>query len=217
MLRRLIALLVVVLIAAACGGTGESRQPPVIDDPLAQVAPTDTPAPAIEPTTTQSDPTSGEDDGAESDDHDDGDGSDADAPDDHDDDSEDASHTEDFVPEVTEEPTAVFDVVLADIFFEPADIKVAAGQTVRFNLVNEGNLIHEFRLSNSHRIEEHIAAGHDDEGGHEEDADIVVTLEGGESRTIDVTFPSDLTVYTEVACLIPGHYEAGMKGVVEYQ
>lgn len=33
---------------------------------------------------------------------------------------------------------------------------------------------------------------------------------------ITVTFPEDVSFFTEVAYLIPGHYEAGMKGVLQY-
>jgi len=31
-----------------------------------------------------------------------------------------------------------------------------------------------------------------------------------------VTFPEDTTLFTEVACLLPGHYEAGMAADIEY-
>lgn len=115
------------------------------------------------------------------------------------------------------------DIVMTDFAFEPETLEVNAGETVRFVVVNEGAVDHEFRLSNSHRIEEHLASDHDDheegeeEGGHhEEDGDVFVVLEPGQTGELTVTFPDDLTVYTETACLLPGHYEAGMKGVISY-
>lgn len=113
------------------------------------------------------------------------------------------------------------EIVMTDYAFEPELIEVTAGETVRFVVVNDGAVDHEFRLSNSHRIEEHLASDHDDheegEGGHhEEDGDVFVVLEPGQTGELTVTFPEDVTVYTESACLLPGHYEAGMKGVIEY-
>ena len=75
---------------------------------------------------------------------------------------------------------------------------------------------HEFRLSNQPRIDEHIAVGHADSGDdHGTTPDIVVLVQPGETRSVDVTFP-DPTSYTVIACLIPGHYEAGMFGSVDY-
>ena len=115
------------------------------------------------------------------------------------------------------------DIVMTDFAFEPENLDVTAGETIRFVVVNEGAVDHEFRLSNSHRIEEHLASGHGDheegeeEGGHhEEDGDVFIVLEPGQSDEFTVTFPEDVTVYTETACLLPGHYEAGMKGTISY-
>lgn len=112
------------------------------------------------------------------------------------------------------------DIVMTDYTFEPEQIEVSAGETVTFLVVNDGAVDHEFRLSNAHRIEEHLASGHgdhDEEGGHhEEDGDVFVVLEPGQTDELTVTFPQDTTVYTEAACLLPGHYEAGMKGAISY-
>lgn len=112
----------------------------------------------------------------------------------------------------------VIDVSMTDFAFEPAIVSVTAGETVTFRISNDGLIVHEFRLSNAHRIEEHLAEGHADHGddGHHGDADVVLELEAGEHGELTVTFPEDTTFFTEVACLIPGHYEAGMKGAIDY-
>ena len=47
----------------------------------------------------------------------------------------------------------VIDVVMTDLAFDPEQIDVAAGETVKFNISNDGAVDHEFRLSNAHRIE----------------------------------------------------------------
>lgn len=112
------------------------------------------------------------------------------------------------------------EIVMTDFAFDPEQLEVSAGETVRFVVFNEGAVDHEFRLSNSHRIEEHMASGHgdhDEEGGHHsEEGDVYIELEPGEQGELTFTFPEDTTLYTETACLLPGHYEAGMKGTISY-
>lgn len=51
--------------------------------------------------------------------------------------------------------TRTIEVVLKDIAFEPKSIKVKAGETVRFVLVNEGKLPHEFNLGDKAMHAEH--------------------------------------------------------------
>ena len=121
----------------------------------------------------------------------------------------------------------VVDVVMTDFAFDADafDFEFTPGETVEFAVVNAGVVLHEFRLSNEHRIDEHIADGHDDHDedsetaepdGHHENGDVVLTLEAGESGTIVVTFPDDVETFTQVACLLPGHYEAGMYSKLAY-
>lgn len=121
----------------------------------------------------------------------------------------------------------VVDVVMTDFAFDADafDFEFTPGETVEFAVVNAGVVLHEFRLSNEHRIEEHMADGHDDHDedsetaepdGHHENGDVVLTLEAGESGTMVVTFPDDVETFTQVACLLPGHYEAGMYSELAY-
>jgi uncharacterized cupredoxin-like copper-binding protein len=114
---------------------------------------------------------------------------------------------------------------MTEFAFDVDPLEVAAGETIEFVVTNAGVVPHEFRLSNAHRIEEHMASGHeghdgdDDEAeqaGHHEDGDVVLVLEAGETSSIVATFPEDTTMFTEVACLLPGHYEAGMHSDVAY-
>lgn len=180
----------VALIVAACGGPG------VVDDSLPQPTATEaapTTSQALQTTSTAGSTTTSEhmDMG-----------------------SDDTMHDDDTaVPDVT------IDVIMSEFDYEPSSFTVMAGQTVMFSITNEGAIEHEFRLSNEHRIEEHIEAGHvdhDDEGGHHEGGDIVVLLQAGESEDVIVTFSGDTTMYTTVACLLPGHYEAGMRADLTY-
>ncbi len=124
-------------------------------------------------------------------------------------------------PEEADDGTRTVQVVMNEFTFSPESVSVSAGETVRFVIINEGLIPHEFRLSNHHRIEEHLASGHadhgDDGGHHAEEGDLFIEVAAGESGELVVTFPQDTTIFTDIACLLEGHYEAGMKGSLAYE
>lgn len=130
-------------------------------------------------------------------------------------DHEDDNHDD---PDATGEARVV-EIIMTDFAFAPAAVEVVAGDTIRFVVVNEGVVEHELRLSNQHRVDEHLASGHDDhgdDGHHAEDGDVSVLVPVGETAEFMVEIPEDVTVYTLLACLLPGHYEAGMMGWLVY-
>ncbi len=137
--------------------------------------------------------------------------------DDHEEDVADQDHADDDHDDgATAEKDRTVQVAMNEFSFEPGDFEAKAGETIEFVVTNLGVVEHEFRLSNEHRIEEHLAAGHADHDdasadGHHEGGDVVLLVQPGETGSITVTFGEDTTLYSEVACLIPGHYEAGMK------
>ncbi len=199
-MRRFTTLLfALALVAAACG----TAEPSTSDDP--------TPASAVlagDATTTTPADEHPEDDHSEDTVHEE--------EEDHD---EGAAHEEGDDHEVEGEVDRTVEVTMSEFAFEPAEIHVTAGETVRFLVSNVGAVEHEFRMTTEHAAEEHIAAGHeghDDEGAEEGHEEILLLVAVGETGTIDVTF-HEAGEYDLVACLIPGHFEAGMKGVVEYE
>jgi uncharacterized cupredoxin-like copper-binding protein len=95
--------------------------------------------------------------------------------------------------------------------FSPALVVVAKGEQVRFTIRNTGALAHEFVLGTKADNAAHarmMAAmpemKHDDANA--------VTIAPGRSESLLWRFTKAGTV--EFACLIPGHYEAGMRGAV---
>ena len=99
-----------------------------------------------------------------------------------------------------------------EMLFEPASLKVEHGETIRFAIVNAGENEHEFVLDSYEKNQEHKALmakfpemEHDDPNS--------VRLEEGEKGEIVWEFSNHGEF--EFACLIPGHYEAGMKGVLK--
>jgi uncharacterized cupredoxin-like copper-binding protein len=95
--------------------------------------------------------------------------------------------------------------------YKPAHISVKQGETIRFRVLNSGKIKHELVLGNEKDLMEHYEImkknpemEHDDEN--------MITLQPGASGEIIWQFTKAGKV--DFACLLPGHYEAGMKGIV---
>ncbi len=132
------------------------------------------------------------------------------ADDDHVAEEVDHEETSSEVDRVVEVELTEFDIAADSFVFTP-------GETVEFVVTNSGVVQHEFRLSNSDRVEEHLAGGHDDEAEHSDEAeDVALVLTAGESGTLVFTFPENDHDYTAIVCLLPGHYEAGMATDLSY-
>lgn len=105
------------------------------------------------------------------------------------------------------------EIDMVDIAFEPGEIEVAAGETVRFVFTNRGEIAHDAFLGDSGAQDEHAEAMADDHGGHGDD-DEGVTVEPGETAEIVHTFGADDEGLI-IGCHQPGHYDAGMVSAVE--
>ncbi|WP_417694519.1 cupredoxin domain-containing protein [Pseudomonas sp.] len=125
------------------------------------------------------------------------------------------------------------DVVMGDMTFDPGALDIKAGETVRFVLINKGQLLHEFNLGNAamhaqHQQEmlkmqqsgqlaptameqgmAHDSMGHEQAGMRHEDPNSVLVEPG---KTAELTWTFTKAMRLEFACNVPGHYQAGMKG-----
>ncbi|AVU77724.1 copper-binding protein [Pseudomonas sp. Fig-3] len=125
------------------------------------------------------------------------------------------------------------DVVMGDMTFDPGALDIKAGETVRFVLINKGQLLHEFNLGNAamhaqHQQEmlkmqqsgqltptamkqgmAHGSMGHGQAGMRHEDPNSVLVEPG---KTAELTWTFNKAMRLEFACNVPGHYQAGMKG-----
>lgn len=95
--------------------------------------------------------------------------------------------------------------------FTPSSFEVVAGETIQFDIVNAGKIAHEFVLGSADDITEHHAVMQKFPG-MEHDESNSVSLETTASGQVIWTFTKAGTV--DIACLKPGHFEAGMKGAV---
>jgi uncharacterized cupredoxin-like copper-binding protein len=102
--------------------------------------------------------------------------------------------------------------------FTPNQVEVRAGETIRFTVHNDGRTAHEMVIGDEADIQAHAkamqqGAGHAD--GHGDGTAAALTLAAGQSGELVVKF--DQTRTLQMACLIPGHYEAGMRGTIQVQ
>ena len=93
--------------------------------------------------------------------------------------------------------------------YTPAAITVRRGETVKFVVKNTGKLPHEFVLGNAQSLKEHAETMRRYPDMEHDDPNMAKVAPGGTGNLI-WKFTRAGTV--EFACLIPGHYEAGMKG-----
>ena len=118
-------------------------------------------------------------------------------------------------PAEPEDADRTLDVVMREtddgMIFEPASFTFAEGETILFNVMNKGEIEHEFVLDTMEGNEKHKGAmmeqmdmSHDDPNS--------IQLDAGAEGQLAWTFANAGTF--EFACLIPGHYESGMHGPI---
>lgn len=96
--------------------------------------------------------------------------------------------------------------------FTPSNIQVKQGETVRFVVKNTGQIKHELSLGTEKELLEHLEQMRKfPDMEHDEPSKL--TLQPGKQGEIVWKFTKAGAV--NFACLMPGHYEAGMKGVVQ--
>lgn len=139
-------------------------------------------------------------------------------------------------PGKASEASRTINVEMYDNYYEPESIVVQAGETVRFVVENKGALVHEFNIGTPDMHEAHqeemmmmvehgvIQGGKlnhemmemDMGNGHsmKHDDPNSVLLEAGKSGELVWKFSKQANI--EFACNVPGHYQAGMYGEVNF-
>lgn len=137
--------------------------------------------------------------------------------------------------------TRTVPITLIDNAFEPESVKVKAGETVRFILTNAGQLLHEFNIGTAAMHAEHqkemavmmdhgmitstgidqtmMKMDHSKMPGMpshamKHDDPNTVLIAPGEKKELVWKFSKAADL--EFACNIPGHYESGMVGKVDF-
>ena len=98
-----------------------------------------------------------------------------------------------------------------DMRFTPARIEVREGETLRFVIRNRGKLMHEFVIGTKRELDEHAALmAKFPDMAHDEPYMAHVAP----GRTGEIVWTFNRAGEFQFACLIAGHYQAGMVGRV---
>lgn len=104
--------------------------------------------------------------------------------------------------------------------FTPSKIDIQAGETIRFVVTNSGRTTHEMVLGSEQDIRVHAEAmkqaaakGLAQQEEHHHGTGAAISLAAGQTGELVVTFAQATRL--QMACLVPGHYEAGMRGTLE--
>lgn len=96
--------------------------------------------------------------------------------------------------------------------FQPASIQVKRGETIRFIVRNTGKLKHEMVLGTIKELKEHAELMRKFPEMEHADPNQVVVEPG---KTGELVWQFTRAGTFDFACLVPGHYEAGMVGKVQ--
>ena len=134
------------------------------------------------------------------------------------------------------EVNKTIEIKMYDNYFEPNEITIKKGETIKFIVSNYGELVHEFNISTKemhikHQAEMMKMVEHEilladridkekmkqmakkDHSRSQSHANSVL-LEPNENAEIIWKFNTETKL--EVACNIPGHYETGMIAKIKY-
>ena len=95
--------------------------------------------------------------------------------------------------------------------FVPATLKIKQGETIRFIAKNDGQVLHEFVLGTTETNDQH-AELMIKFPGMEHDEPYMAHVGAGDQGEIIWTF--NRAGNFDFACLIAGHYQAGMRGTI---
>ena len=98
-----------------------------------------------------------------------------------------------------------------DMRFTPRHIEVREGETVRLRAENKGQVLHEIVIGTKAELDAHaeMMAKHP---GMEHDEPYMAHVSPG--KTGDIVWTFNRAGDFEFACLIAGHFEAGMRGTI---
>ena len=116
-------------------------------------------------------------------------------------------------PGVATKATRTINVDMTDSMrFTPADISVKQGETVRLFIRNEGQVMHEFVIGTKKELDEHAALMMKFPGMEHSEPYMAHVAPG---KTGEIVWTFNRAGEFDFACLIAGHYQAGMVGKVK--
>jgi uncharacterized cupredoxin-like copper-binding protein len=98
-----------------------------------------------------------------------------------------------------------------DMRFTPAHLQIRRGETLRLRIENQGRILHEIVLGTPATLDEHAAAMLKHPGmAH----DTPYTAHVAPGQQGDLVWNFNRAGEFDFACLVAGHYQAGMRGTI---
>ena len=104
--------------------------------------------------------------------------------------------------------------MLDSMRYNPASVSVKQGETIKFIVKNSGKIKHEMVLGTAKELKKHYELMKKTPDMEHADENMVTVLPG---KSGEIIWQFTKAGKTDFACLIPGHYDAGMKGTVKVQ
>ena len=99
-----------------------------------------------------------------------------------------------------------------DMRFTPSTLDVKQGETLRFVLRNNGKVLHEMVIGTAKALEEHAALMQKFPGMEHDEPHMAHVASGRKGQLV---WKFNRAGEFDFACLIPGHYQAGMVGKIK--
>ena len=134
------------------------------------------------------------------------------------------------------EVTRIIEVKMYDNFYEPNEIKIKKGETIKFKVYNFGEFVHEFNIATKEMHFKHqpemvklveneiLLADKIDKKKMKEMAKKDRSMSHSHSNSLllepnedgEIIWKFNTETKLEAACNIPGHYETGMIAKIKY-
>ena len=126
-------------------------------------------------------------------------------------------------------------VIMYDNYYEPNSFNINSGETIKFEVVNAGELVHEFNIANAMMHKKHqpemekmveneiLLADSIDKDKMKKMAKMDKSMGHSHSNSVllepnekgDIVWKFENAMNIEIACNVPGHYQIGMIAKVD--
>ena len=126
-------------------------------------------------------------------------------------------------------------VVMYDNYYEPSTFNIKSGETIKFEVINAGELVHEFNIANAMMHKKHqpemekmveneiLLADSIDKDKMRKMSKIDKSMGHSHSNSVllepkekgDIVWKFENAINIEIACNVPGHYQVGMIAKVD--
>ena len=133
------------------------------------------------------------------------------------------------------EVNRTINVKMYDNYYEPKSFNIKKGETIKFEVVNAGNLVHEFNIANAMMHKKHqpemekmveneiLLADSIDKEKMKKMAKMDKAMAHSHSNSVllepkqkgNIIWKFDNAINIEIACNVPGHYQVGMIAKVD--